>query len=253
LELREVSRHFRGLTALDSVSLEIFPGEIRGIIGPNGAGKTTLFNVIAGSLRPSKGAVWFDGHNITRASTPARAAFGLVRTFQLTSAFDEMTVRENLFVASHLRRRAEGSGLRLRGRQTNSGFSATVEAAAELVGVHEHLDEVSSALPYGAKKRLSIAMALAAKPRLLLLDEPLSGLNQTDIDALNDLIRRLRDDGMTIGIIEHNVAEVMSLCDTVTVLNFGKKLAEGAPREVQRNPEVVEAYLGIDAPGETES
>ncbi len=234
LTVTGVAKSFSGLQALQDVDLSVSKGEVLGIIGPNGAGKTTLFSVISGQLRPTAGRVVLDGVDITGWRPDRVARAGLARTFQLMRPFESMTVLDNVAVATHAHHRAR---------------SRARDAAAEVidrVGLTEYRDRPSGTLPTAGLKRLEMARALALQPRVLLLDEVLAGLVPTERGPLIDLLRTLRDDGITLLFIEHIMAAVMSLSDRVLVMHEGHPLAEGTPDEVTTDPRVVQAYLGED-------
>ena len=245
LEIDRVSKRFGGLTAVRDLSFQVEEGEIRGLIGPNGAGKTTTFNVISGFYRPSSGSIRYRDRTISGLGTSRIAELGLVRTFQSTTLFHELTVFENLLIGCHLRARA---GLFASLAGTDRGRRRAAEARAlevlEFMGLEQRREETAANLPHGLQKALGLAIALAGEPKLLLLDEPFAGMNSEETRVMMGLVRRIRQEGVTILLVEHDMQAVMGLCDRITVLNFGVLLAEGSPEEIRAHPEVVEAYLG---------
>ena len=235
LEVREISKAFGGLKAVDRASLDVRQGEIVGLIGPNGAGKTTLFATIAGFHRPDGGSVTFEGKPITGMQPHRLSAAGLVRTFQITQPFAGISVRENIMVGAYL----HTADRRAAARQA--------EAVAAMVGMADQLDRRGSDLTVAGRKRLELARALATGPRLLLLDEVMAGLNPTEIVEIVEVIKGIRSSGVTILLIEHVMQAVTSLAERVYVLNQGRMIAEGSPAAIAENPQVVEAYLGHGA------
>jgi branched-chain amino acid transport system ATP-binding protein len=250
LEVAGVTVRIGGLTALSDLTFAVRPGEILSLIGPNGAGKTTAFNAITGYIRPRAGTVRFAGEDVTAAAPERIAALGLVRSFQRTAIFDACTVAENMLMALHLRGHEGLLGAILRWpaqRREEARLRDEAMALLDFVGLSARADTAAGALAYGEQRRLGIALAAAAAPRLLLLDEPAAGLNPSETVACMALIRQLRERGTTILLVEHDMAMVMNLSDRILVLNQGRLIAEGPPDAVRRNPEVIRAYLGSGA------
>ena len=247
LRLDGVSRHFGGLRAVDAVDMAVARGAIHGLIGPNGAGKTTLFNLISGLMPPSGGRIRLDDRDITHLAPHARAASGIGRTFQTPQLFEDMTVVETVMTGRHISGRVGILGAMFSVAAQRAEERAIAEAATRLVesvGLADQAETPARNLPYGQRRVLEIARALATEPSVLLLDEVTAGLNPVETEAVAGLVRRIAADGTTVVLVEHDMRFVMGLCDRVTVLNFGRLLAEGTPAEIMSNEDVVMAYLG---------
>jgi branched-chain amino acid transport system ATP-binding protein len=247
LSIKGVNKRFGGLQALSEVALEIQPGQIYGLIGPNGAGKTTFFNVITGLYTPDSGSFVLDGVPYEPTAVHEVAKAGIARTFQNIRLFGEMTALENVMVGRHIRTKAGFFGAVLRLKSERLEEEAIRQKSMELlnyVGIAKYANFSARTLSYGDQRRLEIARALATEPKLLALDEPAAGMNATEKLTLRTLLDNIRRDGKTILLIEHDVKLVMGLCDRMTVLDYGKQIAEGLPVEVRANKAVIEAYLG---------
>jgi branched-chain amino acid transport system ATP-binding protein len=246
LEIAGVSKRFGGLQALEDVSFSVEEGEIYSVIGPNGAGKSTLFKILAGAMPPSAGVVRFDGKKLGRSQTQV-ARSGLVRTFQETTIFPDLTPRDHVLIAHHLRAKvgpAPTIFATWAAEVEETLFRESADAILKDLGLSDYAAEPARTLPHGMLRVLGIAMALAAQPRLLLLDEPFAGMNSEEKRWASEVVRKIRDRGMTVMLVEHDMRTVMALSDRLAVLSFGRKLAEGRPEEIQNNPLVIEAYLG---------
>jgi branched-chain amino acid transport system ATP-binding protein len=246
LQVRDLVRAFGGIVAVNGFNLDVHQGTIHGLIGPNGAGKTTTFNVISGFYAPSSGKVFYRGEDISGRTTSALAERGLIRTLQGTVLFHELSVLDNVRLGCHRSAKA-GIASRILGRDRATENAADEKARGILAffGLEKLAEELASELPHGHQRALGMAVALAAEPKLMMLDEPFTGMNPEETRRMAALVRRLRDEqGVTIMLIEHDMQAVMGLCETITVMNFGKLLAEGTPEHVRTNQAVIEAYLG---------
>jgi len=246
--VKKLSKHFGGLVANNEIDLEVEKGEIRGVIGPNGAGKTTFFNVVSGFYKPTSGTVEFKGQMISGKHSSDISKLGVVRTFQRAALFPDFTVLENVVIARHLR--ANTSLISAIFGNQKKAEVANIKRATEIIhflGLDHEIDSLALNLSHGHQRQLGVAMALATEPELLMLDEPVAGMNSGEKAVMVGLIRKIRDEwDITVLLVEHDMRTVMNLCDKITVIDFGEKLAEGTPDEIKNNDKVIEAYLGAD-------
>ena len=247
LEVKQLCRQFGGLHAVRNLDFEVSDGEILGLIGPNGAGKTTVVNLVTGMIFPTSGQVTFNGADVTKLAPHRRAALGLVRTFQSTTVYGNQTVKENALRGAYLHRYPGALSaffLTSRARDLQKQTTEKVERLMTWLGLEQFADTDASAMPYGHQKTLGIVIALAAEPRMIFLDEPVAGLSAEETDHVRDTIKRVREQGISVVVIDHNMRFISGLCDRLVVASQGEKIAQGTPQEVLKNPLVIEAYLG---------
>lgn len=247
LKLEKLTKSFGGLVAVNELDMSIEPGEIVGLIGPNGAGKTTVYNMVSGAFRPSRGKIIFKDENISGLAPHSVVKKGLARTFQQTTLFANMPVLQNIMLGFHIKSKASYMGALFNTSATRKREKKLLDEAREIakfIGLGDRQYELARNLPHGPQRALEIAIALAAEPELMLLDEPTTGMNVEETSEMMRRIKQIRDRGITILLVEHDMKVVMGICDRICCLCFGKKIAEGSPKEIQSNQEVIKAYLG---------
>ncbi len=250
LQIKNITKRYGGLTAVNDVSFDVKPGEVLSVIGPNGAGKSTLFKLISSFVPATSGEVLFNGERISSLAPHKVARMGVVRTFQETTIFRSMTVRENIIVSHHLRSKASLLGFFLgtkQAKEDEAAFAASADDIVDFLGLQGIRNELASNLPQGHLRALGMAIGLATDPKVILLDEPFAGMNHDETMKMVGLVRRLRDErGVTVLLVEHDMPAVMKISDRIVCINFGQKIAEGTPKEIRENEKVIEAYLGSE-------